>query len=113
MAWFAFKSQQISPWWLLIPCCMFIGLMAWHGRVLQDLQTFRRAVDFYERGLARLNESWEGTGEPGDRFRDPSHPYSEDLDLFGKGSLFELLCSARTRAGEEMLASWLTSSGSY
>jgi len=111
MAWFAFKSQQISPWWLLIPCCMFVGLMALHGRVLQDLQTFRRAVDFYERGLARLNESWEGAGEPGDRFRDPSHPYSEDLDLFGKGSLFELLCSARTRAGEEMLASWLTSSG--
>ena len=112
VAWFAFRSQQISPWWLLIPCCGFIGLMALHARVLQNLQIFRRAVDFYERGLARLNESWEDAGEPGDRFRDPSHPYSEDLDLFGKGSLFQLLCSARTRAGEQMLASWLTSPGS-
>jgi hypothetical protein len=112
MAWFAFKSHQISPWWLLVPCCTFIGLMALHGCVLQDLQRFRRAGSLYERGLARLDESWEGAGEPGDRFRDPSHPYSEDLDLFGKGSLFELLCSARTRAGEEMLASWLKSPGS-
>src|SRR5262249_43144689 len=33
--------------------------------------------------------------------------YSEDLDLFGKGSLFELLSQARTRGGEATLASWL------
>ena len=33
--------------------------------------------------------------------------YSRDLDLFGVGSLFELLCTARTRAGQETLAYWL------
>jgi hypothetical protein len=37
----------------------------------------------------------------------PDHPYAADLDLFGEGSLFELLCSARTRAGEQTLARWL------
>jgi hypothetical protein len=109
LAWLAFKSGRISSWWLLIPFCTFIGLMAWHSQVLQRLQRLKRAVDFYERGIARLDERWEGAGEPGDLFRDPSHPYSEDLDLFGKGSLFELLCSARTHAGEQMLASWLQS----
>ena len=36
-----------------------------------------------------------------------SHPYSRDLDLFGAGSLFELLCMARTRVGQETLANWL------
>ncbi len=41
------------------------------------------------------------------RFLDPAHPYAEDLDLFGKGSLFELLCTARTPVGEELLADWL------
>ena len=30
-----------------------------------------------------------------------------DLDLFGKGGLFELLCTVRTRMGEERLAQWL------
>jgi hypothetical protein len=30
-----------------------------------------------------------------------------DLDLFGRGSLFERLCLARTRAGRETLAHWL------
>ena len=45
-----------------------------------------------------------GTGEPGDRFRDDHHVYANDLDLFGRGSLFELLSLARTRTGEETLA---------
>ena len=43
---------------------------------------------------------------------DPAHPYAQDLDLFGKGSLFQLLCSARTRAGEQILASWLKDAAS-
>ena len=36
-----------------------------------------------------------------------AHPYAQDLDLFGIGSLFELLSTARTHAGERTLASWL------
>ena len=48
-----------------------------------------------------------GKRRSGEPFADVSHPYSRDLDLFGKGSLHELLCDARTRAGEEMLAKWL------
>jgi hypothetical protein len=33
--------------------------------------------------------------------------YADDLDVFGKGSLFESLCTARTRSGQETLAQWL------
>ena len=33
--------------------------------------------------------------------------YANDLDLFGRGSLFELLSLARTRTGEATLAGWL------
>ncbi|MGH9801592.1 MAG: MutS-related protein, partial [Blastocatellia bacterium] len=40
-------------------------------------------------------------------FADKSHLYAEDLDLFGRGSLFELLSTARTQAGEAKLAAWL------
>jgi hypothetical protein len=69
-------------------------------------------VEFYERGLSRLDEQWTGLGAEGSQFDDPSHPYARDLDLFGKGSLFELLSCARTHAGEQMLASWLKSPAS-
>jgi len=67
---------------------------------------------FYERGLARLEDRWAGIGEPGDRFRDDGHVYANDLDLFGRGSLFQLLSLARTRTGEATLAGWLLSPAS-
>src|SRR5215468_9730356 len=95
--------------WPLIaaPVIVFIALMAFHQRIHAAVARLGRAVKFYERGIARIEDDWSGGGETGERFADKSHPYSEDLDLFGEGSLFELLSTARTRAGEERLASWL------
>lgn len=93
--------------WLLVPAAAFVGFAVWHDRVLQRIGRINRILTFYERGLGRLHDEWAGTGESGERFLEPRHPYARDLDVFGKGSLFELLCTARTRAGEETLASWL------
>ena len=66
-------------------------------------------MEFYKRGLARIEDRWEGAGETGERFDDPQHVYAADLDLFGKGGLFQLLSTARTRMGEDTLAQWLLS----
>src|SRR5207302_1698082 len=60
-----------------------------------------------ERGLARVNDAWAGKGDPGARYLDESHLYAADLDLFGAGSLFERLCEAHTRGGQDLLAAWL------
>lgn len=100
--------EKLVPWWLLVlPVGVFIALMAAHQRIFASVARFERAVKFYEGGIARLDDRWSGSGETGERFADKSHPYSEDLDLFGRGSLFELISTARTKAGEEKLASWL------
>jgi hypothetical protein len=82
-------------------------LVGFHDRIDRARKRALRAVDYWERGLARIEERWVGQGEGGARFYDDAHPYARDLDLFGKGSLFELMCTARTRSGEETLARWL------
>ena len=92
---------------LLALIAVFTVLAVLQERTIRELRTTSRAVVFYERGLARLSGHWEGTGETGEQFLDPMHPYARDLDIFGKASLFELLCTARTRSGEETLAGWL------
>ncbi len=107
VAFFVFGETVLSPWWLAIPAAAFAVLVVIHARVVERLERARRAAGFYQRGLARLENQWMGTGTTGERFRNPSHVYEEDLDLFGKGSLFELLCTVRTRAGEDTLARWL------
>ncbi len=92
---------------LLAPVGLFILLAVLHDKAIRSLRVRERAIQFYERGLARLENRWAGSGESGERFLDSLHPYARDLDLFGKGSLFELLCTTQTRAGEETLAGWL------
>jgi len=92
---------------LLLPLAAFLVLAVTHERVLRAMRTLRAAVLFYERGMARLEDRWSGTGETGARFVENDHPYARDLDLFGKGSLFELLSTVRTRSGEQQLAAWL------
>ena len=98
--------------WLLIPVAAFIVLAILQEKLLSRIQYRTRAIRFYERGLARLEDRWAGTGESGDRFLDPSHPYARDLDLFGSRSLYKYLSNARTRAGEETLARWLLQAAS-
>jgi MutS domain V len=107
MLWLVFARDLFSIFWLLIPLALFIALVVWHQRVLRERDLAGRAIRYYTRGLARLGDEWAGTAsEFGERFRQPEHVYSEDLDLFGKGSLFELLSAARTAAGEDVLAAW-------
>jgi hypothetical protein len=112
VAFFVFGEVWISVWWLLLPLAAFGALVIVHARVVEQMERSKRAIQFYENGLARLEDrriegQGTGSGDTGERFRDPAHVYAEDLDLFGKGSLFQLLCTARTRAGEDTLARWL------
>jgi len=103
----ALAAKVISVLWVVAPLFAIVVLAVIHERVLKRRDRCSRAVTYYERALARIEGRWVGTGEAGERFQNPSHPYSRDLDLFGVGSLFELLCAARTRAGQETLANWL------
>jgi hypothetical protein len=107
LAGVAFGLNAVSPWWLLVPAVLFSALLLLHEQVTRAYYRSGRSVAFYERGLARLRDDWKGKGQTGQRFLDENHPYAADLDLFGSGSLFELLCTARTRSGEETLAAWL------
>jgi hypothetical protein len=103
----ALATKVISVLWAAAPLLAIVVLAVIHGRVLQRLGRYCRTAAFYERALARIDNRWMGAGETGERFQDALHPYSRDLDLFGKGSLFQLLCMARTGAGQETLANWL------
>jgi hypothetical protein len=104
-----FASRSLPLVALAPPLVVFVALLVAHDRVIRSREAADRAVAFYQRGIARLEHRFAGTGEAGDRYSDPRHPYAEDLDLFGAGSVFELLSTARTRAGEDTLAEWLGS----
>ena len=109
LTWILFRLRHFgaTDLLLLIPIAAFVVLAVVHGRLIRRVTACSRAIGFYEQGVARLEDRWAGKGITGERFLEPSHPCARDLDLFGRASVFELLCTARTRAGEETLARWL------
>jgi hypothetical protein len=86
-----------------------------HDRILKARDRARRAMGFYQAGLDRLDGTWAqksiaagaGGGSRGAEFLEPHHPFASDLDLFGAGSVFDLLNTAQTQIGRATLASWL------
>jgi hypothetical protein len=107
LAVLVFAYHLLSSAWLGVPAVIFLALIVHHDGIIKERRRADRAVAFYEAGLRRIDDTWMGTGFGGDRFLSATHPYAPDLDLFGPASLYELLCTVRTRGGEEMLANWL------
>ena len=106
-AYLSFSWNLFRPFWLLVFIAVYLTLAILHELVLRAKGRAATAADYYRKGIARIEDRWAGTGQSGDRFRAEDHVYAEDLDLFGKGSLFELLSTARLPLGENRLADWL------
>ena len=99
--------RAFSSEWLWIPIAAYLILGWIHQRVIRARTRAETAAAMYRRGIARIEDRWTGTGQTGDRFRDREHVYADDLDLFGRGCLFELLSTSRLPMGENQLADWL------
>jgi ABC-type multidrug transport system fused ATPase/permease subunit len=91
----------------LLPVVVFIVLVVLHERTVRTRKRAESGAAFYQRGLGRIDGSWQGQGDAGSELVDDHHPYAGDFDLFGRGSLFELISIAVTRAGRLRLAQWL------
>jgi hypothetical protein len=111
VAWFTIFQRYGARWWVAVPMVLFVAAGVVHGRVLRRLGVARRSAEIYRRGMARIEDRWVGMQErelsAAMRVRVGASLYAADLDVVGRGGLFELLCGARTRMGEEELLGWL------
>ncbi len=103
----AFSRRAIPIWYPLLPLpAALVSLRKYSSQRLQ-ISNFVRVRRFYAAGVERLEDRWIGNGISGEEFEASDHIYAADLSLFGRGSLFERLCTARTHLGCERLASYL------
>jgi len=110
--WLSAGRNLFPPAWLLLPALTFVALAVWHERIIRKQRYYQAAINFFTRGIARINDEWHGTGEDGTEYLQENHPYAADLDIFGKVSLFQLLCGAQTKDGQGKLAAWLSAPAS-
>jgi MutS-like protein len=105
--WFVIARHAVDADWLTLPVALYGALAVAHELTLRKRRAAQTAVDLFKRGIARIEDQWPGTGATGEEFREAEHVYAEDLDLFGRGCLFQLLSTARLPMGEARLAEWL------
>jgi hypothetical protein len=106
MFWLCVR-HALPAWSLLVPIAAFVAVLVYHQRLRALRTQSQRAAEYYRAGLDRIHDRWSGKGTTGERFDVHHHIYGDDLDLFGSGSLFQLLCAARTQIGEDVLCQWL------
>lgn len=98
-----------GPWLLLVPLtAAFLILGRQMDRADRQLRLVSALVDFYADGLGRHDGSWRTRGDDGADLSGEGAALADDLDLFGRGSLYQLIARCRTTPGRTTLARWLS-----
>jgi len=65
VSYFALWTRTLSFFWLILALAVFVALLILYESVKRAWYRARRAVAFYEAGLARLADDWKGKGQAG------------------------------------------------
>ena len=90
-------------------CCTFLPFLALiklHNRFFARKEWLETQEQINRNELKGLEGDFSGFDE-GKEFVNPEHPYSFDLDLFGRNSLFQAINSTCTHIGKQTLARWM------
>lgn len=102
-------NSSLSMAWIFVPAALFTLVLKLHQPTLKKLKRTTSAHEYYLQCISRLTGDWREHGQTGSEFVVTGHSWSSDLDIFGKGSLFQKLNQCSTLPGQRKLAEWLTS----
>lgn len=97
------KSYIISICVFAVSLCIFIYLIVEHSKEVNKRKYLIALKEINEKSLKRLNGEWIDFEDNGSEFKDNQHSYSDDLDIFGRGSLFQWINITKTFMGREIL----------
>jgi hypothetical protein len=102
---FCRSNPILSFVFLIVGGALFFSLIVHHESLHRSKKRLEQYLKVLDRALNRINDAWLGYFDCGDEFIDSEHPYCLDLDVFGKGSIFQWLSSSHTFYGRKQLAS--------
>ncbi len=124
--WLRFLSLAlafVSLWWIwtndffiLLPLpAVFIGLflfiLAKHLTNNDAIENLRRLIRISETEIEVLNHHFTHLPN-GEESKPENHEYSNDLDIFGRASLYQYINRCTSEQGKKMLANWFLSPSS-
>lgn len=88
--------------WILLVLIVFVISVNYYSKITARYEYYKALKDINEEELAFLEGKHQF--QNGEEFLDPKHAFSYDLDLFGKGSVFEFINRTGTSLGKQQLA---------
>lgn len=100
------SDRPIFLWLVLLSLAAFIYLILLFNKNRDDSAFLTQLVKMEEEKTKRASRKLQGF-DPGNEFLDKAHPFTNDLDIFGNHSLFQLLNHTVNKGGKAKLAFWL------
>ncbi|WP_251859668.1 MutS family DNA mismatch repair protein [Clostridium sp. Marseille-Q2269] len=91
----------------ILIAAIFIILLIYHSNIKNKLNFFKDMININQRYIDRIHGEWIKFEDRGDEFSTEDHPYSGDLDILGKESLFQLINTTNTDEGRNNLVKLL------
>lgn len=88
---------------LLAELALFVFLVVRHGKIAYERDLLKALIAINETELKVLDRDFHDL-PTGKEYHDPDHFYSQDIDLFGRGSFFQYLNRTSLESGAEVLA---------
>ncbi|MEG9327830.1 DNA mismatch repair protein MutS [Salinimicrobium catena] len=88
---------------LVVGIALFLFLVSRHSNLKYERDKFRELIRINETELQVLERNFQELPD-GSEFEDPLHPYSQDIDLFGRSSFFQYLNRTALVEGKQELA---------
>jgi hypothetical protein len=103
------RSDGATAWLVVavLAAAGFLGLLVFHQRVRRRMAWHAALVRVNRAGLARLNRDWAALPERRSLSDVADHPYAQDLDVFGRGALVQVLGPTSTPHARRALEAWL------
>ena len=105
--YYFFGDFKVIAFIFLVGIAIFLFLVSRHSDMQYQRDKIKQLVEINAQEIRVLHRNYSDL-PTGKEYENPLHPFSHDIDLFGKGSFFQYINRAALREGEIKLAGILT-----
>ncbi|MEH6408734.1 MAG: hypothetical protein V7767_15760 [Leeuwenhoekiella sp.] len=105
--YFTWSNSQIVIAIIIVTIALFVFLVSKHSDLQYKRDYLQKLISINETEIRVQNRDFYDLPS-GEKFKNPLHFYSQDIDLFGRGSFFQYLNRTSLESGAEKLARQFT-----
>lgn len=107
--YYSIKNMYLSIFTFLVFASTFVIIAVKHDKIIKTRDLIANICNINQQCIERVEGKWKEFLDDGEEYKDENHPYSNDLDIFGRASLFQYINNTTTHIGREKLKKSLTS----